>query len=67
MKKNHLNYDNGCMVSLHHTKPIGFGEGGLIVFDNKYKESWKKQYVLDLLCRINYCLIKMHQIIKYLK
>lgn len=31
--KNHLNYGNGCMVSLHHTKPIGFGEGGFIVFD----------------------------------
>ena len=40
--KNHLNYGNGCMVSLHHTKPIGFGEGGFIVFDNKYLESMKK-------------------------
>jgi dTDP-4-amino-4,6-dideoxygalactose transaminase len=40
--KNHLNYGNGCMVSLHHTKPIGFGEGGFIVFNNKYLESMKK-------------------------
>jgi dTDP-4-amino-4,6-dideoxygalactose transaminase len=32
-EKNHLNYGNGSMVSLHHTKPIGFGEGGFIVFD----------------------------------
>lgn len=40
--KNHLNYGNGCMVSLHHTKPIGFGEGGFIVFDNKYLESMEK-------------------------
>jgi len=31
--KNSLNYGNGSMVSLHHTKPIGFGEGGFIVFD----------------------------------
>jgi len=40
--KNHLNYGIGCMVSLHHTKPIGFGEGGFIVFDNKYLESMEK-------------------------
>jgi dTDP-4-amino-4,6-dideoxygalactose transaminase len=32
-----LNYGDGCMVSLHHTKPIGFGEGGFIVVDEKYK------------------------------
>jgi len=36
--KNILNYGDGCMVSLHHTKPIGFGEGGFIVFDKKYLE-----------------------------
>jgi dTDP-4-amino-4,6-dideoxygalactose transaminase len=41
-KKNHLNYGIGCMVSLHHTKPIGFGEGGFIIFDNNYLESMKK-------------------------
>jgi dTDP-4-amino-4,6-dideoxygalactose transaminase len=40
--KNHLNYGNGTMVSLHHTKPIGFGEGGFIVFDNIYLESMQK-------------------------
>lgn len=40
--KNHLNFGNGSMVSLHHTKPIGFGEGGFIVFDNKYLESMEK-------------------------
>ena len=39
---NHLNYGNGCMVSLHHTKPIGFGEGGFIVFDKKYLETMEK-------------------------
>lgn len=36
--KNILNYGLGCMVSLHHTKPIGFGEGGFIVFDKKFLE-----------------------------
>lgn len=40
--KNHLNYGNGCMVSLHHTKPIGFGEGGFIVFDKEYLQSMEK-------------------------
>lgn len=40
--KNHLNYGIGCMVSLHHTKPIGFGEGGFIIFDNMYRESMEK-------------------------
>ncbi len=40
--KNHLNFGNGCMVSLHHTKPIGFGEGGFIVFDNKYLDAMEK-------------------------
>jgi dTDP-4-amino-4,6-dideoxygalactose transaminase len=40
--KNHLNYGDGCMVSLHHTKPIGFGEGGFIVFKKKYLEFMKK-------------------------
>jgi len=41
-KKNILNYGNGTMVSLHHTKPIGFGEGGFIIFDKKYLESMEK-------------------------
>jgi dTDP-4-amino-4,6-dideoxygalactose transaminase len=40
--KNHLNYGNGCMVSLHHTKPIGFGEGGFIIFDMEYLKSMKQ-------------------------
>ena len=40
--KNHLNYGIGCMVSLHHTKPIGFGEGGFIIFDCKFLEAMEK-------------------------
>jgi dTDP-4-amino-4,6-dideoxygalactose transaminase len=40
--KNILNYGLGCVVSLHHTKPIGFGEGGFIVFDKEYLEVMKK-------------------------
>ncbi len=37
--KNINSYGNGTIVSLHHTKPIGFGEGGLIVVDRLYEES----------------------------
>lgn len=37
-----LNYGNACMVSLHHTKPIGFGEGGFIVFDKNMKTNMEK-------------------------
>ncbi len=40
--KNHLNYGDACMVSLHHTKPIGFGEGGFIVFKKEYFEYMEK-------------------------
>jgi dTDP-4-amino-4,6-dideoxygalactose transaminase len=40
--KNILNYGNACIVSLHHTKPIGFGEGGFIVFDKNLLESMEK-------------------------
>lgn len=54
--KNHLNYGNGCMVSLHHTKPIGFGEGGFIVCDNKFNQSFRKAicFGYDLHDRIHY-------------
>jgi len=40
--KNILNYGDACMVSLHHTKPIGFGEGGFIIFDKKYLNEMDK-------------------------
>jgi dTDP-4-amino-4,6-dideoxygalactose transaminase len=39
---NVLNYGDACMVSLHHTKPIGFGEGGFIVFNKNLLESMEK-------------------------
>lgn len=35
--KNCLNYGHGCIISFHHTKPFGFGEGGAIVVDKKYE------------------------------
>ena len=37
--KNSVNYGNGCIVSFHHTKPFGFGEGGAIIVDKKYENA----------------------------
>jgi dTDP-4-amino-4,6-dideoxygalactose transaminase len=36
--KNILNYGTASIISFHHTKPIGFGEGGAIIIDNKYRD-----------------------------
>ena len=40
--KNCLNYGNGCIISFHHTKPFGFGEGGAIIVDSKYETHIRK-------------------------
>jgi dTDP-4-amino-4,6-dideoxygalactose transaminase len=37
--KNALNYGIGSIISLHHTKPIGFGEGGAIIIDKIYEKT----------------------------
>ena len=37
--KNSCNYGNAATLSFHHTKPIGFGEGGAIIIDSKYERS----------------------------
>ena len=37
--KNSCNYGNASTISFHHTKPIGFGEGGAIIIDSKYERS----------------------------
>ena len=36
---NSCNWGTGSYISLHHTKPIGFGEGGLAIIDKQYEES----------------------------
>ena len=36
--KNSCNFGNASFVSLHHTKPLGFGEGGLVIIDSEYEE-----------------------------
>ncbi len=35
---NSLNYGNCCTISFHHTKPIGFGEGGAVIIDKQYSQ-----------------------------
>ena len=36
--KNSINYGTASFISLHHTKPLGFGEGGLIIIDEEYAD-----------------------------
>jgi dTDP-4-amino-4,6-dideoxygalactose transaminase len=36
--RNSCNYGVGSFISLHHTKPIGFGEGGLAIIDREYEK-----------------------------
>lgn len=40
--KNICDYGNGSIISFHHTKPLGFGEGGAIIINSKYKEQVEK-------------------------
>lgn len=37
--KSCCNYGIGCTISFHHTKPLGFGEGGAIIVDKKYEKN----------------------------
>jgi dTDP-4-amino-4,6-dideoxygalactose transaminase len=36
--QNVINYGNASIISFHHTKPIGFGEGGAIIVDKNMAE-----------------------------
>lgn len=40
--KNSLNYGTASTISFHHTKPLGFGEGGAIIVDKKYEKSIRR-------------------------
>ena len=35
---NACNFGNASTISFHHTKPIGFGEGGCVIIDSKYEQ-----------------------------
>lgn len=39
---NSCNYGTGSIISFHHTKPFGFGEGGAIIVDQQYEEVIRK-------------------------
>lgn len=34
--QNACNYGTGSVISFHHTKPLGFGEGGAVIVQHKY-------------------------------
>ena len=36
------NYGTASFISLHHTKPIGFGEGGLVIIDKEYEKETRR-------------------------
>ena len=40
--RNALDFGVGSIVSLHHTKPLGFGEGGLVIVDKEYESYVRK-------------------------
>jgi dTDP-4-amino-4,6-dideoxygalactose transaminase len=37
--KNSLNYGNASTISFHHTKPLGFGEGGAVIVDLEIEQN----------------------------
>jgi len=39
---NSCNYGNGSIISFHHTKPFGFGEGGCVIIDKEYEEETRR-------------------------
>jgi dTDP-4-amino-4,6-dideoxygalactose transaminase len=40
--KNSCNYGVAATLSFHHTKPIGFGEGGCIIVDRQYEPALRR-------------------------
>lgn len=40
--KSCCNYGHGCTISFHHTKPLGFGEGGAIIVNKEYEDVIRK-------------------------
>ena len=46
------NYGVASYISLHHTKPIGFGEGGLVIIDIEYEQKARAIINFGLLDKI---------------
>jgi len=53
---NSINIGTASIISLHHTKPIGFGEGGIIIIDKEYENHIRK------VINFGYDMIKMDQL-----
>ena len=39
--RNSCNYGTAATLSFHHTKPIGFGEGGCVIIDKQFERSFR--------------------------
>uniref|UniRef100_A0A6C0JLL1 DegT/DnrJ/EryC1/StrS aminotransferase family protein n=1 Tax=viral metagenome TaxID=1070528 RepID=A0A6C0JLL1_9ZZZZ len=39
--RNSCNYGTASTLSFHHTKPIGFGEGGCVIIDKKFERTFR--------------------------
>jgi len=44
---NSCNYGVASFISLHHTKPLGFGEGGLVIIDSYYEQTVRAIIAFD--------------------
>jgi dTDP-4-amino-4,6-dideoxygalactose transaminase len=53
--KSCCNYGNGTTISFHHTKPLGFGEGGAIIVDKKYEKYIRCLNNFGISLTDNYC------------
>lgn len=40
--RNTVTYGTGSIISLHHTKPLGFGEGGAIIVQQEYADALRR-------------------------
>lgn len=54
--RNSINYGTGSIISFHHTKPIGFGEGGAIIVEKRYEAAVRK------IINFGYDMVKLDQI-----
>lgn len=53
---NSLNCGVASIISFHHTKPIGFGEGGAIIIDVKYEQTVRN------IINFGYDMVKLDQL-----
>ena len=54
--RNSINYGIGSIISFHHTKPIGFGEGGAIIVNREHERNVRN------VINFGYDMVKLDQI-----